>query len=308
MKLLVTGAGGFIPSHICDALLEDGHKVIGIVHSKEDRIKHLSDNDNFRIEKGDINDLDFVNKILNENNIECIIHSAALHSPKELDDPFPYFSANSMGTLSILEAAKGANIKKIIYSSTMGVYGNKPEYLPVNENHPLKPFNFYSATKLQGEMFCKLYSEMYGFNVIILRYSGVFGTRRFWGGIYHFVKNAIENRQIIVSKDIKWDTIYVKDVGEANVLALKKINEIKFDIFNIGRGKLISTMEIADMIAKISNSKYSPKLEGEKEDFEFFFDIKKAKELLGFEPKSLEESLKDYIRNFINYESSNSSA
>ncbi|MBL7124608.1 MAG: NAD-dependent epimerase/dehydratase family protein [Dehalococcoidales bacterium] len=296
MRVLVTGAGGFLPSHLCDGLVERGYEVIGLFHTSQKRIKHLKNNKNFQAIKGDITNYDEILESLKANPVDGIFHTAALHTPKEISSPFPYFEPNVRGTLDLLEACHSQNIKRVIYTSSMGVYGRAPKYLPVDEKHPVSPFDFYSLTKLQGEMLCELYASKYGFNVIILRCSGIFGPRREWGGVANFVKGAIQNKPPIVLSDIKWDTIYVKDAVSAHISAFENIDKFQFEVFNIGRGEEISTLDLANLIVSISASTAKPEFSGDSRPFRFYFDITKARELLNFAPCPIEESLTEYIK------------
>ena len=99
-SILITGAAGFIGSHVCDAFVEKGYKVIGLAHSNEQRIEHLKKNKNFEVVKADISNFEQTLEILNKYELEGIIHVAALHTPEKIEGPFPYFMANAKGTVN----------------------------------------------------------------------------------------------------------------------------------------------------------------------------------------------------------------
>lgn len=293
--ILVTGAAGFIGSHVCDALVGKGYKVVGLTRSSERRIEHLKNNEDFKAVKGNIGNFDQTFETLRKYEFGGIIHVAALHTPERIDSPFPYFEANTKGTLNLLEICRLLNIKKFIYSSTMSVYGRKIKYLPVDERHPTDPFDFYSLTKLQGEEFCRLYREKHKLNIVILRYAGVFGPRREWGALSNFVRKALRNEPPEVFGDISWDTIYVKDVAVANVSAFEKADELEFSIINIGRGEEVNIVDLANRILKISGSTAKPRISRGVSPFRFYYNIDKARKLLDFAPRPLDLELAEYI-------------
>lgn len=295
-KVLVTGAGGFIGSHVCETLIGDNYEVIGLIHKNKEKVAHLESDKNFKVVKCDLTDFKSILNILKTEEMEGIFHTAALHSPKEIDSPFPYFDSNTLGTLNLLEACRVSDVKKIIYSSSMSVYGNKIEYLPVDEKHPLNLSTFYSLTKYQGEEFCKLYVNNYGFEICILRYAGVYGPRRDWGAITAFVRNAMENKPIKILSDLEWDIIYVKDIARANILAFENLDKINFDVINIGSGKKVNIKDVATLIIDIAKSKSNIEIGENLSSFQFYYNIERAKKLLGFQPRQLREGLTEYIK------------
>jgi len=298
LRVLVTGANGFIASHACDELVKRGFETTGLVREKSriERLGQLGGKKNFEICECDLLDFEKLAKIFCEKKFDCVLHLAALNSPKILETPFEYFDSNVKATLNVLEACRINEIKKIVYSSTTSVYGNA-KYLPVDEKHPVNPKNFYGLTKFLGEEICRNYSQNFGISAIVLRYSGVFGPRRSIGGIANFVKCALNNQSPNVLEDMKWDTLYVKDVAKATVNALEKLEKMNesFEIVNLGSGKAYSTLELAEKIVKLSGSIAKAGFSGKKSSFNFYFNIEKAKKFLKFTPSNIDESILDYL-------------
>lgn len=295
-KALVTGAAGFIGSYIVEDLLLDGYDVIALDLGDAKKITHLKDHKNLKVVKADILQFDQLLSIIEKEKPDYIFHVAALLKSVS-DEPFEFFEANVNGTLNVLEASKRAGIKKLIYSSSMAVYGDAKD-LPVDELDPVNPDDFYGQSKLMGEELCKWYANHYGLNIIILRYSGVYGPRRDSGAVANFIKNAKANEPLKIDKNISWDQVYVKDVSKANLLALQKIDQVKFEVINIGSGKELPIKDLAKMIIDVSKSASKVELqEGftDTPEMRFYFDISKAKELLGFVPTLTDEALKEYI-------------
>jgi UDP-glucose 4-epimerase len=303
MNVLVTGATGFIGSHLCEQLLLDGHEVWGISRSAKtinvgelQKQIQIQNQQCFHLLSCDITDYEAVERTFHINAFDAVFHVAACILSQDADDPFPYFETNVRGTVNILRAAQLENVNKVIYSSSMNVYG-MPRYLPVDENHPTEPENIYGLTKLMGEMFCRLYAQIYGFKILILRYSGVFGLRKEGGAISNFTDRALKNEPPLIFSDGSdvWDTVYVRDVVTANILALAHLDDLGFDIFNIGIGKGINVTEAANMIIKLTGSTAKPRFGSAASSPTFIYDISKAKSMLGFTPTPFDKALSEFI-------------
>ena len=297
-NVLVTGAAGFLGSHVCDALLEKGYTVFGLSCGSEEKIRHLKDNKKFTFINEDIANFEKVLAIFKKIKIEGVFHVAALHSPVPIDSPFPFFESNVKGTLNVLEACRLQGIKKFIYSSSMSVYGKNVEYLPVDEKHPVAPYDFYSLTKLMGEKFCHLYAEQYKLEVVILRYVGIYGSRRDWGAFANFVGNATNNKPLKILRNISWDVVYVKDVAHANISAFELAGKIGFDIINIGTGKEVNIKELTRLIVKMSGSQSKIEFADNlplTPSSHFYYDVTKAKRILRFTARPIEEALLEYM-------------
>ena len=303
MRILVTGATGFVGSNLCEKLV-NSHDVIGISRSMNvENVKELLTKERFKLVKCDLSDYSQIKSTFSKNKIDAVFHLAVNWGSKEdPDNPIEIFNDNVGSTLNLLYACQQNGIKKFIYASTMNVYGDA-EYLPLDEGHKTKPTNFYGLSKLIGELYCRFYHDKYDINTIILRCSGIFGPKRIGGAVANFLQKAINNDDIIVNNDgnYVWDMVYVKDVVEAYIENLKKIDEIKYGEFNIGCGPNgVMLKDLIEKIVKLTGSKSNVEFKDEPGNFKFYYSIEKAKKVLGFNPRSLEDALSDYIKHITN--------
>ena len=301
MRTIVTGGAGFIGSNIVDRLIDDGHEVIVI--DDESAITHnefyynqkatyykLSVQDYYEIEKH-FKDVDVVFHLAAESRIQPCIKN-----------PLVAYMTNTLGTCSVLQAAKEMGVKRVVYSSTSAAYGlsNNP---PLKETMPTDCLNAYSTSKVSGEEACKMYYRLYGLETVVLRYFNVYGERQPTEGQYApviglFQKQIQEEMPITVIGDglQTRDFTNVKDVVEANILAATTDNNKALgQVFNIGAGKRYSILDLVDMIdCPREESTYInlPERMGEARDS--LADNSKAREILGWEPSiDLEEWLNE---------------
>jgi len=297
ISLLVTGAGGFIGSNLCRELLKRDYNVIGLYHTRKDRLSGLTSNKHFRMIKIDLSDYNAILKITKKLDIHTVFHTAAFNPCKHVDSVFPYFNSNTLATLNLLEACRISGIGRIVYSSSMSLYGNNIQYLPVDEKHPTSPDTLYSLTKFQGEELCRLYANQFGMKIYSLRYSGVYGPGRDWGAIALFISQALKNKPIKVLSNIEWDIIHVKDVVKCNYLAFKNFDKIRFEIINVGVSKKINIRDIAKFVIQKLHSKSQLDLCSYpvSVSFKFYYNINKANRVLNFHPTKIEDGLSEYI-------------
>ncbi|HBV01200.1 MAG TPA: hypothetical protein DEF00_02260 [Candidatus Taylorbacteria bacterium] len=298
-KVFVTGAGGFLGSHLCDAFLLQGYAVFGTTHEDDSRVAHLRGNKDFKAIE-----LDFTNEremayTLADIMPDAVVHAGALNPKEPIASPTPYFEANERGTLTVLEAARKAKVRKFVYISSMSVYDKNKLTLPVSEEHPVSPNDFYSASKYAGEMWSLLYGETLGLQVAVLRCSGIYGPRRHFGAVNNFVKNALAHKPLTIDRAMGWDLVNVKDVAMAVVQSLNVLGRRTFDVFNIGSGVLTNIEELARLIIRETNSRsiiaFGPDFK-KKTPFNFYFNINKARKLLRFEPSTLQDGIRDYVK------------
>ncbi len=294
--VLVTGATGFVGSNLSDLLLKNGYKVIGLFFGDKQKAERLLSDKNFKIVECDIRNFDNVSKVLKEYKPEGIFHTAALLPKDKNEDPFNFFKVNALGTLNLLEACRLLNIKKFIYSSSISVYGRSQKCLQADEKYSTNPSNFYELTKLEGENFCKLYSQKYGIKTIILRYAGVFGKGRENGAVAVFIKNALLNKPLNILGNVSWNIISVDDISKANILAFEKLQKLNFEIINISIPKEINIKDLAKKIIKISGSKSKIKINKTSHSFCLSCNANKAEKILKFKPLSIDKAIAKYIK------------
>lgn len=251
---LVTGGCGFIGSHIVDRLHSLGHNVIVIDDLSAPQNKDFyyhSDKESVIYVKKDISKDDCLSHF---QNVDNVFHLAARSRIQPtIGSPNECFEVNVVGTQRVLEWSRINSVKNFVYSSTSSLYGHQNQ-IPFNPNMPADCLNPYSMSKWMGEQLCKLYSNLYDFNSITLRYFNVYGEREPIKGKYAPVIGLLKRQAksgnpmtIVGDGNQRRDFTYVADIVEANIKALNlNINSNK--ILNVGTGKNYSINEIADMI------------------------------------------------------------
>jgi UDP-glucose 4-epimerase len=299
MKALVTGGCGFIGSHIVDLLVSKGVQVRVIDNLSSEFHDQFYFNDAAEYHHEDICDYDQVEKVM--GGIDYVFHLAA-HSriQPSIENPLSAVSVNTMGTMNILEAARQAGVKRVMFSSTSSAYGltNQPPLVETMRTNCLNP---YSVSKVAGEELCRIYSEIYGLETIIFRYFNVYGNREPLRGVYapvvgRFLNLFKNNEPLTIVGDglQRRDFTHVSDVAHANWLASQTESEEAFgDFFNVGAGENYSVMELAEMIG--GERVHIPERIGEAR--ETLADISKIKSVLGWEPKM---NFNEYIEREMN--------
>lgn len=303
MKCLVTGAAGFMGSHISERLIKDGHDVLGIDcfidyyprRLKEENLKGLLTSTNFTFIEKNILDLD-LNSIL--NNIDYIFHQAAQAGVRaSWGKDFKIYSDNNvLVTQILLEGSKGKGIKRFIYASSSSVYGDTKDIPMREDSYPL-PVSPYGVTKLAGENLCYLYRKNFGIPVISLRYFTVYGPRQRPDMAFNrFITAILKDKEIHLYGDGEQtrDFTYISDIIEANILAMERGKE--GEAYNIGGGSRISINGVLRILKDIGGKEPDVRyMEAQKGDMRHTYaDIKKAKNELGFSTHvRLEEGLKE---------------
>ncbi len=252
-KYLVTGGAGFIGSHIAEELVKrgEGVKVLdNFLTGKKENITPFFD----RIEliEGDIRDYDLCQKAV--EGVDYVLHQAALPSvPRSVSDPITSNEINITGTLNMLVASQKMGIKSFIFASSSSVYGDD-QRLPKKEGNEGIPLSPYALGKLTGELYCKIFSELHGFNTVCLRYFNIFGPRQdplsqYAAAIPNFVTKILSNKQPIIYGDGEQsrDFTYVSNVVEANLLACKAQN-VSGEALNIACGSRTTVNGLVDEI------------------------------------------------------------
>lgn len=303
MKILVTGGAGYIGSHMVRLLLERGYEVVvfdSLVGGHRDALPQ-----NCPLVVGDLFDGALLKKWLKEEKISAVMHFAGFISMEEsVKDPHKYFRNNVFGTLSLLEAMANVGVKKFIFSSSAGVYGN-PSRVPITEDEPCNPTNPYGESKLIVEKILRWHGETHGLKFVSLRYFNASGAALDGsiGEDHHpethliplAIQAALENEEFTIfgsdypTKDgtcIR-DYIHVLDLCESHLLALKALEEGRSEIFNVGTGEGFTNKEVVEMVKKISGVnfrvKFGPRRMGDAT--ELIASPVKIKKELGWQPK-----------------------
>ncbi len=302
MKILVTGGAGFVGSHIVDSLVSEGRDIIVLDDLSAGKREHV--NKKAKFYKADLNDAR-LEKIFQKEKIDVVIHQAAqVNVRTSLSDPAFDAKVNISGSLNLLECCKG-RIEKFIYASSGGAVYGEPKYLPVDEEHPIKPLSPYGASKYIAEKYLQVYNEIYGLDYAVLRYGNVYGPRQSGEGeagvVAIFINEMLRGERPTINGDGTQtrDFVYVSDVARANLLAVEKS---KNEVYNIGTGKETSVNEIFGTIKKILKKdikpRYAPPVKGEVR--RIYLNVEKAERKLGWKPEvKLEEGIKkllEYMR------------
>ena len=250
---LVTGGAGFIGSHIVEQLISLGHEVVVVDNE-------YSDNENFYWRKDTYNvNIDIADKALKNafTNVDYVFHLAAeARIGPSIENPVNAVNINTLGTCNVLQCAREAGVKKVMYSSTSSGYGlNTSPNIETQSDDCLNP---YSVSKVAGEKICKMYTDLYGLKTVIFRYFNVFGERAPKKGQYApvigiFLRQLASGEKLTIVGDgeQRRDFVYVKDVANANIMAAlsNADDEAYGQVYNVGSGKNYSVNDIASFIS-----------------------------------------------------------
>ena len=250
---LVTGGAGFIGSHIVEQLINIGHEVVVVDNE-------YSDNENFHWRDDTYNiNIDITDKALKNafTNVDYVFHLAAeARIGPAIENPVNAVNINTIGTCNVLQCARDAGVKKVMYSSTSSGYGLNPS--PNDETQPDDCLNPYSVSKVAGEKICKMYTDLYGLKTVIFRYFNVFGERAPKKGQYApvigiFLRQLASGEKLTIVGDgeQRRDFVYVKDVANANIMAAisNADDEAYGQVYNVGSGVNYSVNDIASFIS-----------------------------------------------------------
>ena len=285
---LVTGAAGFIGSNLVDYLLDKGHSVVCVDNESADNEKfHWALEDGRAINvNADITDYKGMKNVF--TGVDYVFHLAAeSRLQPAIENPIRAVTKNCVGTTVMLQCAREVGVKRFIYSSTSSGYGNNP--YPNVETQPDDSLNPYSASKVAAEKFCKMYTDLYGLETVILRYFNVFGdrspTRGQYApviGIFQRQRDAGQPLTIVGDGSQRRDFVHVQDVARANYLAsLMPLKGCAGQVFNVGTGTCYTIQQIADAIS--DNQTHIPERTGEMDTT--FADITKIGEVIGWKPE-----------------------
>jgi UDP-glucose 4-epimerase len=253
MKCVVIGGGGFIGSHLCEALLASGHEV-RVFDSPEARFLAEVEGAGASIYTGNFLIQDDVRNVLPNSDVVYHLVSATVPQTSN-NNPILDVEANILGTLRLLDAAREAQVKNIVFASSGGTVYGIPKEIPITESHPTDPTSSYGITKLAIEKYLYLYSTLYGLNYCVLRIANAYGEREpvtgTQGVIGAFLDKALHNSEITVWGDgsIMRDYIYIGDIVSALIKAGTYNGEPR--VFNIGAGRGHSVNDIINILEQV---------------------------------------------------------
>lgn len=283
MKYIVTGGAGFIGSNLVDALINQGHEV----HIIDDLSGGVEENLNksATFHNVDIRNLEDIKPLF--QNVDGVFHLAALPRVQfSIENPVLTHDVNITGTMNVFIAAKEAQVKRIVYSASSSAYGDQ-DTMPLIETMTPNPKSPYGLQKYVGEVYAKVWSDVYGIETVSLRYFNVYGPRQSDEGAYalviaRFLKQKREGQKMTITGDglQTRDFTHVRDVVRANMLAMESAKAGKGEVINIGAGHNHSVLEIAKLIG--GEYEFVP---ARLEPRDTLADNTKAKELLGWIPQ-----------------------
>jgi UDP-glucuronate 4-epimerase len=309
MKALVTGAAGFIGSHLSERLTSDGWDVVGLdnfdpFYSEEVKRRNIAglvSSGKFELIEGDIRDAECVGDILRRGDIDIIVHLAAKAGVRpSIEDPLGYQDVNINGTMVMLESAVKNDVKNFVFASSSSVYGNN-EKVPFSEtdnvDYPISP---YAATKKACELLCHTYSHLYGIGMTCLRFFTVYGPRQRPDLAIHKFARLIEAGEAIPvfgDGSMKRDFTYIDDIINGVVAAMERCGG--YEVYNLGESRPV---RLDDLITAIENAlgkkaiiNRLPEQPGDVK--QTYADIGKAQRELDYSPKTeVSAGLANFVR------------
>lgn len=303
-KALVTGGAGFIGSHLTEALVAEGCKVVVLDNLSTGHRSNLATvQRSIELVEGDIRDLQTVRQTM--KGCEAVFHLAAVVSvPQTVEQPLESAAVNDMGTMHVLEAARGDGVASLVFASSSAVYGDDPD-LPKCEEMPPKPLSPYAVQKITGEYYTRLFHQLYGMKTTSLRFFNVYGPKQdpsspYSGVVSIFMSKAVQKMPPTIYGDGSQsrDFVYIADVVRA-LLKAASTRAAAGQSINVGTGISIDVNQLWKTIAQLAglkmNSRYAPQRAGDIVASVAAIDT--AKTLLGFEPTvAIEEGLANTFR------------
>lgn len=310
----ITGGAGFIGSTLSQKLIEKGDKVVAIdnfcefynPNIKENNVKQLLKNENFKLYRGDIRDRQAIKKIFDENKIDIVMHLAAMAGVRpSIENPILYQEVNCMGTQNILEEMKEHHVKNGVFASSSSVYGNCKE-VPFREDMVVDfAISPYAATKKANEVMAHVYHKLFNMNIIMLRFFTVYGPKQRPDlAINKFTRLMLEGKEIPMFGDgtTSRDYTYIDDIVDGIIKSCQYCMDNKevYEILNIGNSSPTTLKEMINTIGQAlgiePKIKQLPMQPGDVD--RTYADVSKAKKLIGYEPKT---TFKQGIENFVKW-------
>ena len=310
----ITGGAGFIGSTLSQKLIEQGNKVVTIDNFcdfynpkiKEDNVKELLQNENFKLYRADIRYRQAIKEIFDENKIDIVMHLAAMAGVRpSIENPILYQEVNCMGTQNILEEMREHGVKNGVFASSSSVYGNCKE-VPFREDmivdYAISP---YAATKKANEVMAHVYHKLFDMNIIMLRFFTVYGPKQRPDlAINKFTRLMLEDKEIPMFGDgtTSRDYTYIDDIVDGIIKSCDYCmnNKEVYEILNLGNSSPTTLKEMINIIGEVLGRepkiKQMPMQPGDVE--RTYADISKTKKLIGYQPKT---TFKEGIENFVKW-------
>ena len=253
MKILVTGGAGFIGSHLCDALIDQGHEVVAVDNlslGRESNLSQLVDNRAFEFVRGDLLEGEWLETLVRDRTFDCVFHMAANSDiARSHDDPLVDFNNTFLTTFRVLEAMRKCSVSKLVFASTSAVYGEAQGAIR-EDFGPLKPISHYGAAKLASEGFISSYGENYGIQSWITRFPNVVGARATHGAVYDFVhklRKTPGSLEVLGDGTQEKPYLSVDDLIGAMLLVWTSTTE-RVNIYNVGARTRSKVSDMARMV------------------------------------------------------------
>jgi len=309
-KFLVTGGAGFIGSNIVEYLVAYGAGEVRIMDNLStgylSNIEHLLALPHVKFFETDIRDFNACQEVM--QGIDFVSHQAALGSvPRSVNDPLTTNDVNITGHLNILNAARQAGVKRLVYAASSSTYGDSP-VLPKKEEITGNPLSPYAVTKLVNELYAGVFSRIYGFHAIGLRYFNVFGPKQNLNGPYAavipvFINKYLQNEAPLINGDgeTSRDFTFISNVVQANIRSLLLKDLQQHEVINVACNQETSLNELVKLIAEYLGSPLTPRYQAERagDVKHSLADYSKAQALIGYQPEVLfRDGLEETIRYF----------
>lgn len=310
MRILLTGAAGFIGSHLAEALLAGGHQVVGFdnfdpFYAREIKERNLAtalDAPGFRFVEGDLRDPAAVRALFDDGAHDVVVHLAARAGVRpSLADPAGYLATNLTGTTHLLEAMVDSGSGRLVFASSSSVYGNS-ETVPFHEDDRVdRPISIYAMTKKAAEELCHVYAALHGIRTVCLRFFTVYGPRqRPEMAIHAFTRRLFEGAEIPVFGDgsMERDFTYVDDIVLGVVAAVERVETMEYEIVNLGHSEPVRLSRLIEALAAATGRParvvHHPIPPGDVR--RTFASVERAAALLGFAPQTpLETGLARFV-------------
>ena len=287
-RCVVTGGAGFIGSNLTRRLLEYGAQVTVVDNFTTGRREHLPGSAHLTIVEADVSRDDRLQTLV--SNTDYVFHLAAqVGNVKSIAAPVDDATTNVVGTVRLLEACRGAGLKRVVYSSSSAIFG-EADRLPIDEDHPLRPVSFYALSKLTGERYVRLAADLLSVPTVCLRYFNVYGLpmelNEYTGVISIFLRRLAEQQPLVIYGDglqVR-DFVYVDDVVQANLRAA--LSGRSGAVYNIGTGTGTTVRELAEALMQLTarTAPVVPAARRSGEVLRSIADISLARRELGFSP------------------------